>query len=65
MTTLLFGMAFGSIGFGFFIYGKKQQAIVPLICGIALMVFPYFVDDPVVVVATGVAVMAIPYFVRI
>jgi hypothetical protein len=36
-------MLFGSIGFGFFLYGRKQRAIVPLTCGLALMVFPYFV----------------------
>jgi len=65
MTTLFLGMVFGSIGLGFAIYGKKQQATVPLLCGLALMVFPYFVDDPIVVAATGVTVIAIPYFVRV
>ena len=41
-ATLLWGLLFGSIGAGYFIYGKKQRAPVPLVCGIALMVFPYF-----------------------
>jgi len=58
-------MLFGSIGLGFFVYGKKQRAIVPLACGLALMVFPYFVSGTLLLIAIGVALMAIPYFVRV
>jgi hypothetical protein len=46
-------------------YGRKQRAVVPLICGLALMIFPYFVSNNVLLVAIGVALMAIPYFVRL
>jgi hypothetical protein len=65
MAVLIWGMIFGSIGVGFFIYGKKQKAIVPLSVGIALCVFPYFIADVYVLVLIGVVLMAIPYFVRI
>ncbi|MGH8159709.1 MAG: hypothetical protein ACREPQ_16445 [Rhodanobacter sp.] len=64
-STLLWGVLFGSVGLGFFIYGKKQQAIVPLACGLALVVFPYFVSGTVLLIAIGVALMAIPYLVRV
>ncbi len=64
-ATLLWGLLFGSIGMGFFIYGKRQQAAVPLLCGLALMVFPYFVTNAVALVAIGIVLMAIPYFVRL
>jgi hypothetical protein len=64
-SSLLWGMIFGSIGFGFFVYGKKQGAVVPLVCGVALMIFPYFVDNIFLLVLIGIALMAIPYFVRI
>jgi predicted membrane protein len=63
--TLLWGLLFSSIGLGFFLYGKKQRAIVPLVCGLALMIFPYLVANNVVLVAVGVALVVIPYFVRI
>lgn len=63
--TLLWGLLFSSIGLGFFLYGKKQRAIVPLVCGLALMIFPYFVANNLVLVAVGVALVVIPYFVRI
>lgn len=45
-------------------YGRKQTAVVPLVCGLALMAYPYFVDDVVMTVAIGVTLTAIPYFVR-
>ena len=64
-SSLLWGLLFSSIGVGFFLYGKKQRAIVPLVCGLALMIFPYFVASNMVLVAIGVALVVIPYFVRI
>ena len=64
-STLMWGMIFGSIGLGFFIYGKKQRAVVPLLSGMALMVFPYFVADIYVLIAVGIVLMALPYFIRL
>ena len=58
-------MLFGSIGLGFFLYGKKQRAVVPLVCGLALMLFPYFVSNVMLLVGIGVLLMAIPYFLRL
>ena len=63
-AVLMWGMFFGSIGVGFFIYGRKQKAVVPLCVGIALCVFPYFIADVYVLVLVGAVLMAIPYFVR-
>ena len=62
---LLWGLLFGSIGLGFFIYGKNQKAVVPLVCGLALMGFPYFVSNTLLLVAIGIALMAVPYFLRL
>jgi len=58
-------MLFGAIGLGFFSYGKKQKAIVPLFCGIALLLFPYFISNVFVLVIAGVILIVLPYFVRI
>jgi hypothetical protein len=41
-STILLGIIFGSIGLGFFIYGKKQQVFIPILSGIGLMITPYF-----------------------
>ena len=58
-------MMFGAIGLGFFIYGRKQKAAVPLLTGMALMVIPFFISNVYLLVISGVALMALPYFVRI
>jgi hypothetical protein len=65
VAVLIWGMLFGAIGFGYFLYGKKQKAIVPLCVGIVLCVFPYFIANVYVLVLAGLVLMAIPYFVRV
>ena len=64
-ATLLWGVLFSAIGLGFLVYGKRQRVIVPLACGLALMIFPYFISSSVLLVAVGTVLVAIPYFVRL
>jgi hypothetical protein len=64
-SLLLWGLLFGSLGAGYFVYGKKQGALVPLLCGIALIVFPYFVTNTILLVAIGLVLAAVPYFIRL
>jgi len=63
-SLLLWGVLFGSVGFGYFLYGKRQAAVVPMVCGIALMIFPYFVSNVLLLVVIGIALAALPYFYR-
>lgn len=63
-SSLLLGLVFSAIGAGFFLYGRKQTRPVPLVCGLALMVYPYFISNNALLVAIGVVLIAIPYFVR-
>ena len=60
----MWGLLFSAIGMGFFMYGKKQKALVPLACGLVLMIYPYFISNAIVLVILGLVLMAIPYFVR-
>ena len=60
----MWSMLFGAIGGGYFIYGKKQGVLVPLVCGIALMVYPWFVSGTWPTLIVGAVLMAVPYFVR-
>lgn len=64
-SSLLWGLLFGSIGLGYLIYGRKQRAVVPLLCGLALMIYPYFVANTILLVVIGAALIAIPYFFRL
>ncbi len=63
-SSLLLGFLFGSVGLAFFIYGKRQSAFAPLLCGLLLMVIPYFITSTVGLIAAGAVLVAIPFFVR-
>lgn len=64
-ATLLWGVLFSSIGLGFFIYGRKQKANVPFVCGILLMIYPYLIStSTVLLVLIGSILTAIPFVIR-
>ncbi len=65
MSILLWGVFFGAFGLAFFVYGKRQRAIVPLVAGIALCVIPYLIDNVYILVVVGLVLMVLPYFIRI
>ena len=54
MGTLFSSLVVSSIGFGLYLYGKKQARFPHLIVGLAMMGFPYFVPGPLAM--WGVAV---------
>ena len=47
-------MIFGSIGFGAFIYGKKQSSFSAMMIGALLMAYPYFVANVIALYAIGI-----------
>lgn len=63
-AQLLWGVVFGSIGFGYFLYGKKRKATIPLLSGIVLMVYPYFITNNIALVVIGVFLTLLPAFIR-
>ena len=64
-AMLLWGVVFGSVGLAYFVYGKKQGRFVPLLCGISLMAFPYFISNTVLLVVVGLVLSVVPYFFRL
>jgi hypothetical protein len=63
-ALLVWGLLFSSIGLGYFVYGRRQGANVPLVCGIALVSFPYFVPSVVPMVGIGGLLVALPFVLR-
>jgi hypothetical protein len=63
-SALIWGVIFGSIGMGYFIYGKKQRRGAALLSGFALIVIPYVVSNVFLLLLIGIALMAVPYFVQ-
>ncbi len=64
-ASLISELLFSAVGVGYFIYGKRQRATVPLVCGLVLMIFPYFVSSTVLLLIIGVVLLALPYVVRL
>ena len=55
---------FGAIGFAAFMYGKKNKSVRPLIVGLALMVYPYFISGTFFLYLIGIVLTAVLYFWR-
>jgi hypothetical protein len=54
--ALLFGsFLFGAIGLAVFVYGKKLALWKPMVIGIALMAYPYFISRTWMMYLIGVA----------
>lgn len=64
-SRLFLGVVFGSFGLAYFIYGRKQQAIVPLLCGIALMAYPYFISNMIIFTLLGIVLIGLPFVYKI
>jgi len=63
-TTLMVSVLFSSIGAGYFVYGKKQRQVVPLLTGLALCVYPYFLSNGYAIVVVGVLLTLVPWLLR-
>jgi len=63
-ANLIGGLVFGSIGFVAFIYGKRMNLWKIMLCGLVLMIFPYFIADAVILYAIGVFGTAALLFLR-
>ena len=64
-AMILWSLVFGSIGLGYFIYGRKQANKIASYAGIALMVYPYFVSSLAVLILIGAGLMLLPKFLKI
>ena len=63
MSNLGWGIIAGAFGTAYFIYGKRQQRFAPLIAGMLLCVYPYFVHSTLWLVLIGLAILAAPFVV--
>jgi hypothetical protein len=54
--SLLFAsLLFGAIGMGALVYARKMSEFKPAIIGVALMAYPYFVSDDLLLWGVGIA----------
>jgi hypothetical protein len=64
VSTLVLAVFFGLVGFAAFRYGRKTSEPRPLLLGIALMAYGYFVTNAWVSLAIGTALTLALFFPR-
>jgi hypothetical protein len=62
--NIIGGIIFGIVGWYAFIHGKREKSIRPMVIGIILMVYPYFVPNALLSLAIGLGLCAALYFWR-
>lgn len=54
-AALVAWLLFGAVGFAAFAYGRKMVAWKPMVLGVLLMVYPYFIEATWALYAVGAA----------
>ncbi|MDD5053589.1 MAG: hypothetical protein PHO27_12710 [Sulfuricurvum sp.] len=64
MEVFIWSIGFGIIGIGYFSIGKRRDQPSFLYSGIALMVFPYFIEGLMANILIGVALALTPFILK-
>lgn len=62
-TYLFLAFLFGTIGMGYFMFGKKQGNPGALVAGVILMGYSYVITDPLQMTIIGICAMALPWII--
>jgi hypothetical protein len=60
-SALIIGMIAGAIGVGYFVYGKRQQRMATMMAGLMLGIYPFFTDNPLLLLLIGALLLAVPF----
>ncbi len=63
MAHFFIGIVTGALGFAYIVYGRRQARFAPLLCGVALCAYPYFIDSILGLWLVGVLLAAVPFIV--
>ncbi len=59
---LFASLIWGSVGMGYFIYGKKQSSWAPMIGGVLMIAASYFIGSALLMSLVCISLMAAIYF---
>ena len=65
LSTLVVGIVTGALGVAYIAYGRRQTKFAPLISGVFLCAYPYFIDSLVWLCVVGALLLAVPFFIDI
>jgi len=63
VNTFIIGLITGTLGVAYIVYGRRQTKFVPLIAGLSLCMYSYFIDNVVWLCVIGVLLLAAPFVV--
>ena len=63
-ANLIGNLLFSSVGFVAFVYGKRMNLWKLMLCGLALMVYPYFISNTAMMYAIGAVGSVALFFLR-
>ena len=64
MAGILGGLLFSTIGFFVLRYGRSTSRVGPMVIGVLLMVYPYFVPNAIIIYLLGIGLLAALFFFR-
>jgi hypothetical protein len=62
-ATIFFSIVTSALGIAYMMYGRRQAKFAPLIAGLALCVYSYFIDSWLWLGVIGAALAALPFIV--
>lgn len=62
-SGLFVGVIAGVFGMAYFVYGKRQTKLVPMVAGVLLCIYPFFTDSLLLLCLIGGVLLAAPFVV--
>jgi len=61
MGQFIFGIFAGAFGVAYIVYGRRQTKLVPVISGLLLCVYSYFIESWLWLSLVGAVLLAAPF----
>ena len=63
-SVLFIGIMAGAFGVAYFVYGKRQAKLTPMLSGVLLCIYPYFFDSVLWLLVVGLLLLAAPFVIE-
>jgi hypothetical protein len=63
VNSLIVSIFTGAFGMAYFIYGRRQSKVMPVVCGLLLGIYPWFTENVYALIAIGAVLIALPFLV--
>jgi hypothetical protein len=61
MWGIIASLAFSLLGYLYVKWGRSRNDVTEIVCGVLLMLYPYFVTKTLYIVGAGLVIAAAPY----